>query len=152
MEKGDRIGAYVRSLGLDHPDLDPCYLAYFICFNRQEYYEAHDVLEHLWLQGTASDHAFYKGLIQFAGAFVHLKKQREHPDHPTHGRRIRPATRLFDLASRHLAPYRPHHLSLDVETVLGIAETCVREIAASDYTVNPWSPATAPVVMLDPPS
>ena len=42
-EKGDRIQAYVESLstGSKH---DPCYIGYFMCFNEQKYYEAHDVL------------------------------------------------------------------------------------------------------------
>jgi hypothetical protein len=29
--------------------LDARYLGYFACFNEQQYYEAHDVLEDLWL-------------------------------------------------------------------------------------------------------
>ena len=28
----------------------PCYVGYFRCWNEQRYYEAHDVLEHLWLR------------------------------------------------------------------------------------------------------
>ncbi len=79
LTKAERIEAYVKSFGLDAEAFDPCYLAYFICFNAQEYYEAHDVLEHLWLQREDENHAFFKGLIQFAGAFVHLKKQAARP-------------------------------------------------------------------------
>ena len=50
------------------------------------------VLEHLWLKEGrgAPDYAFYKGLIQLAGGFVHLKLQRSHPEHPKHGRRLLP--------------------------------------------------------------
>src|ERR1043166_3576122 len=57
------------------------YLGYFECFNRQLFYEAHDVLEELWLaEGrNAANYGFYKGLIQFAGAFVHLQKKRRGP-------------------------------------------------------------------------
>ena len=52
-------------------DLEVHYLAYFECFNRQLYYEAHDVLEALWLVDKHTPNgAFYKGLIQLAGAFV----------------------------------------------------------------------------------
>lgn len=45
------------------------YSAYFHHFNRGDYYEAHDVLESLWLeQGRqAPSAAFYQGLIQLAG-------------------------------------------------------------------------------------
>ena len=42
---------------------------YFECFNRQWFFEAHDVLEELWLAGGKSgpNYAFHKGLIQLAG-------------------------------------------------------------------------------------
>ena len=109
--------AFVAGLGTDAAlALDPCYLGYFQCFNAGDYYEAHDVLEHLWLKdGSAgANYLFYKGLIQVAGAFVHLRKNFEHPTHPKHGRRLGPAARLFGLAGNNLAPYAPHHLWLDV--------------------------------------
>jgi hypothetical protein len=56
-------------------ELDAHYLGYFDCFNRQLFYEAHEVLEDLWLKDKYGPNgAFYKGLIQLAGAFVHLQK------------------------------------------------------------------------------
>ena len=114
IRKAERIEAYVKSFGLAGEEFEPCYLAYFVCFNTQEYYEAHDVLEHLWLQREDENHAFFKGLIQLAGAFVHLKKQSVRPWHPTDGRRMRPAVRLFALAKKNLSPYAPQHMGLDV--------------------------------------
>ena len=61
-------------------DLDPHYLGYFECFNRRLFYEAHEVLEELWLgQRQGPNALFYKGLIQLAGAFVHLQKSRPQP-------------------------------------------------------------------------
>jgi len=144
VKKGERIDAYVKSLGLEGEDYDPCYLAYFGCFNAQEYYEAHDVLEHLWLQGRDSNYAFYKGLIQLAGAFVHLKKQRARPDHPKDGRRMHPAVRLFRLAEKNLAPYLPVHLGLDLEEVFALIENQVALIEDSKFSRNPWHPAHAP--------
>ena len=57
--------------------MDAHYLGYFECFNRQLFYEAHDVLEELWLaQRNQPNDLFFKGLIQLAGAFVHLQKER----------------------------------------------------------------------------
>ena len=104
MKKGQKIEAFVESLstGSTH---DPCYEGYFICFNEQKYYEAHDVLEHLWLKEQGPAHQFFKGLIQLAGAFVHLQKQYRRPEHATDGRRLRPAWRLFKLAQTNLEPY-----------------------------------------------
>src|SRR5436190_4021583 len=106
MKKNVRISAFVQQLGTDPTlALDPRYTGYFACFNAQQYYEAHDVLEDLWLGDRGPDHLFYKGLIQFAGAFVHLQKQAARPHHPKDGHRLRPAVRLFQLATKNLAPY-----------------------------------------------
>ena len=147
MNKHARISSFVAGLGGD-PGLavHPCYQGYFKCFNETRYYEAHDVLEHLWLQGGRTDpeHAFYKGLIQLAGAFVHLRKQHARPDHAKDGRRLRPAVRLFALAVANLTPYGPRHLGLDIDAVLALCAAQVAAIVASDFTQNPWSPEIAP--------
>jgi hypothetical protein len=145
MKKFDRMEAFVTSLHVgESGGLHPCYAGYFVCFNKGEYYEAHDVLEHLWLQCDDSNEPFYKGLIQLAGAFVHLRKQYLRPEHPKDGRRLDPAARLFDLASANLAPFAPHHLQLDVAAVLSLAADMAGRIRRSDFTVNPWSPDTLP--------
>ena len=147
MSKHDRMTAFVAGLDADPASvLDPCYQGYFRCFNEGRYYEAHDVLEHLWLQGgrTHPDHAFYKGLIQVAGAFVHLRKQHEHPGHPKHGRRLRPATRLFALAAANLAAYGPRHLALDVDAVRRLCVEYAAAIGQGEYLRNPWSPEHRP--------
>jgi predicted metal-dependent hydrolase len=146
MSKGDRIEAYVHSLGLGAEGHHPCYLAYFDCFNRQEYYEAHDVLEHLWLRQKDGNYAFFKGLIQFAGAFVHLQKQRARPEHPKDGRRLHPAVRLFALAEKNLAPYGPRHLGLDLTVVQAIIDDQVRQITGSKFSRNSWHPENAPQI------
>jgi len=136
-------------LGAGEGGLDPRYEEYFVCFNEQRYYDAHDVLEHLWLRTRDENHAFYKGLIQLAGAFVHLKKQFERPDHPVDRTRARPAARLFQLAARNLAGYRPRHLRLDVERAWGLSTGLAEEITRTGY-VNPWTPETAPRLSLEP--
>ena len=76
MKKHDRISAFVETLEASETTaFHPCYAGYFECFNQGDYYEAHDVLEHLWLECRDENHLYFKGLIQIAGAFVHLKKQ-----------------------------------------------------------------------------
>jgi predicted metal-dependent hydrolase len=147
MKKGERIQAYVESLstGSTH---DPCYLGYFICFNQQKYYEAHDVLEHLWLRAPGPTAQFFKGLIQLAGAFVHLQKQHKRPEHSTDGRRLRPACRLFKLAHSNLEPFSPSFLDLDVRSVLELCSGNIREIEEAAFQRNPWSPIAAPTLVL----
>ena len=125
------------------------YLAFFRCWNEQRYYEAHDVLEQLWLNTESPDADFFKGLIQAAGAFVHLQKRFEHPSHAKHSRRLPPAVRLFRLAQKNLANFAPWHHALDVAALCKLLSRYADEIVASDYTINPWSPETAPTLKLD---
>lgn len=149
MKKADKIEGMLRDLAPREAGLNPHYEGYFTCFNRHRYYEAHDVLEHLWLQTRDGNHAFYKGLIQLAGAFVHLQKQYHRPHHPKDAGRARPAVRLFQLAARNLAPYRPAHLRLNVERVWTLSTAMADQITHSGF-VNPWTPASAPTLNLEP--
>ena len=141
MKKSDRISALVGRLGSGPATApDPHYAGYFTCFNAGQYYEAHDVLEHLWLRCRDENAPFYKGLIQIAGAFVHLQKQYLHPLHPKHASRLRPAVRLLRLGAQNLAPYAPRHLHLDVAALLLRCARLADEIIAADYARNPWHP------------
>lgn len=154
MNKGERISQFVRELaGMPGSDVDlaavpieqhPFYRAYFRCWNDQRYYEAHDVLEHIWLKMENADAIFFKGLIQAAGAFVHLQKNFEQPSHPKHARRLPPAVRLFRLAENNLTVFQPEHHGLDVTALCDLLHTTADRIERSDYQVNPWSPQTAP--------
>lgn len=151
-KKSHRIETLLAGLdtgpGGDGVAHEPRYVGWFTCFNSGDYYEAHDVLEHLWLRTHGADHAFFKGLIQVAGAFVHLRKQFERPQHPKDGERLRPAARLFALAMRHLAPFRPFHHRLDVASVCALCEAHIAAIEGSAFTRNPWEPARAPRIEL----
>jgi len=155
MSKRERISQLVRDLEGDDASLSgavvqhPFYRAYFRCWNDQHYYEAHDVLEHLWLNTDTDDNNFFKGLIQAAGAFVHLQKNFEHPTHAKHSRRLRPAVRLFELAEKNLSPFVPVHHALNVDALLGLLRRAREKIVASDFKTNPWSPETAPKIKLD---
>jgi predicted metal-dependent hydrolase len=151
VSKFDRLEVFVRELDRgDHvtADLHPCYLGYFTCFNRGDYYEAHDVLEHLWLQDPGADEAFFRGLIQIAGAFVHLKKQYFAPLHHVDGRRLRPASRLFRLGMRNVSPYSPRHYQLELTEVLDLCSEYLSALESGDFQTNPWHPAHLPVLKL----
>jgi hypothetical protein len=149
MKKAEKIAKMLGDLGNDPggdepiAGLDPHYAGYFTCFNEQRYYEAHDVLEHLWLQNRDENYAFYKGLIQLAGAFVHLQKQHARPHHPKDRNRAHPAVRLLHLAAKNLASYRPAHLHLDVNRIWKLSTETADQIIATGYA-NPWSPENAP--------
>ena len=155
MNKRERISQRVadatgEEVKLDHAEVEkhPYYRAFFHCWNEQQYYEAHDVLEQLWLNTKSPDADFFKGLIQAAGAFVHLQKHFEHPSHAKHGRRLPPAVRLFRLAEGNLASFAPWHHALNVAALCQLLSRYADKIVASDYTINPWSPETAPKLKL----
>ncbi|HEY6071775.1 MAG TPA: DUF309 domain-containing protein, partial [Chthoniobacterales bacterium] len=154
MNKGERISQFVRELESDDVDLGddianhPFYRAYFRCWNEQLYYEAHDVLEQVWLNTDTADDNFFKGLIQAAGAFVHLQKNFEHPTHAKHGRRLRPAVKLFELAEKNLSGFVPRHHALDVNALLNLLRATREKVVASGFKTNPWSPKNAPKLEL----
>ena len=155
MNKRERISQWVaewigEDVSLNQADLakNPYYVAFFRCWNEQRYYAAHDVLEQLWLKTDSSDADFFKGLIQAAGAFVHLQNQFEHPSHPKHSRRLQPAARLFRLAERNLSSFKPRHHGLNVAALCHLLRAYADKIMASDYRTNPWSPVTAPKLEL----
>ncbi len=124
--KSAKIAALID--GCRGRDLPAHYLGYFECFNRQLFYEAHDVLEELWLaEGKhGANYGFFKGLIQFAGAFVHLQKNR-----------LRPAAALFKLSQTYLAKYPSPHEQLDVAQVLALAADWTRELEQKNFAGNP---------------
>jgi predicted metal-dependent hydrolase len=143
MKKGDRIEALARELAAGDED-DIYFRGYFLLFNRQEYYQAHDLLEHIWLQTEGPEAAFYKGLIQLAGAFVHLQKQFRRPLHPTDGRRLHPAWRLFKLAKKNLKLFPSEYLGLKVDQILGLCDRQIAALEHSHFRTNPWNPDNAP--------
>lgn len=155
MNKRERISRWLAESSGEDADSDqadvarhPFYRAFFRCWNDQRYYEAHDVLEQLWLNNESPDADFFKGLIQAAGAFVHLQKRFEHPLHATHSRRLPPAVRLFRLAERNLSSFTPRHHGLDVTALCRLLNSYADQIVASEYKTNPWSPETAPTLEL----
>lgn len=131
-KKSAKIAALID--GCRGGELDAHYLGYFECFNRRLFYEAHDVLEELWLADRhGPDGAYYKGLIQLAGAFVHLQKTR-----------LRPAAALFKLARANLQSYPSPHRRLDLAAVGLLIDQWLRSLEAGQYERNPYEESTAP--------
>jgi len=116
------------------PGFNRHYAGFFHCFNAQLYYEAHDVLEEIWLPIRGQEQAkFYQGLIQMAGGFVHLQKQR-----------LGPAARLFALALANFESYPARHEGIDLESIRELCRRHRQAVIDSGETVNPWSKARAP--------
>jgi len=81
---------------------------------------------------------FYKGLIQLAGAFVHLQKNR-----------LRPAAALFRLAQANLAKYDQPPAPLDLETTQKLIAEWLEHLENGQFLINPLSPGNEP--QLSPP-
>jgi predicted metal-dependent hydrolase len=119
-------------------DFNRHYVGFFRCFNAQIYYEAHDVLEEVWLPIRGQAQAkFYQGLIQMAGGFVHLQKGR-----------LGPAGRLFALALANFESYPARHEGVDLEAIRRLCRETRQVVVDSGETVNPWSKETAPQLAL----
>jgi len=120
------------------PGFDRHYVGFFRCFNEQLYYEAHDVLEEVWLPIRGQSQAkFYQGLIQMAGGFVHLQKER-----------LGPASRLFALALANFELYPARHAGIDLDAIRRVCHDHRDAILASGTQRNPWSKERPPQLAL----
>ena len=118
--------------------VDPRYAGYFALFNEQKFYEAHDILEDLWLPDRHGVNGnFYKGLIQLAGAFVHLQKQR-----------LRPSAALFKLARTNLEKYPALHEKLDLAGVQQLIADWLGRLEQDEFAVNPLTAVQVPQLKL----
>jgi predicted metal-dependent hydrolase len=137
-KKSSRIAILIESC--QGHSLQAHYLGFFECFNQEQFYESHDVLEELWLaERQGPNYSFYKGLIQLAGAFVHLQKNR-----------LRPAAALFKLARTNLRQYPSVHEQLEVGSVLALIEHWLHQLEFNEFTVNPLQTQAAPKLFLLP--
>ncbi len=131
-KKSEKIAAMIDSSR--GGDFDAHYLAYFECFNRQLFFEAHDVLEHLWLaERKGPNDLFYKGLIQLAGAFVHFQKNR-----------LQPAFALLRLAEANLSQYPPFHEGLEAGQVREMIGAWLDGREPAGQSQNPLSGGNCP--------
>ncbi len=131
--KSPKIDALLATME-ETPGFDRHYAGFFRCFNAQLYYEAHDVLEEVWLPLRGQAQAkFYQGLIQMAGGFVHLQKGR-----------LGPASRLFALALRNFEAYPSRQAGIDLDAVRQLCREHRDAVIASGETLNPWSQDNPP--------
>jgi len=131
-----RAGEALPGDGLE--GLAPRYLAFFDCFNTGRFFEAHEVLEPVWLPARSTpDARFYQGLIQLAGAFVHLDKQRPAP-----------ALRLLRSAQAHLAGYPAVHFQLDLTQVRALIVSWIDRLDAPPGSDRAGASAAPPQLPL----
>ncbi len=155
--KSSKIAAVLTRLPAPRGDTvryHPLYLGFFTCFNAQMFYEAHEVLEELWRETpkpvagaspTTTNWQFYKGLIQMAGAFVHLQKAN-----------INGASRLLVRARENLAPYGVRRLvaafssgdSSPESITLGVTSRAAQSADKSAHSKTAPCEGTQPTIRL----
>ena len=117
---------------------DAHYLGYFECFNRQLFFEAHEILETLWLPERGGPRGlFYKGLIQLAGAFVHFEKNR-----------VQPGAALLRLARTNLSQYPTLYEGLETTKVLEKIGAWLAGLETAGSSANPLSQRDKPGLVL----
>ena len=137
MLRADRISSGAHSVNPHPPSPLPEALLEFVAlFNRGAYWESHELLEGPWREGRSE---FYHGLILYASAFVHV--QRGNP---------RGIVAQLEKAERHLAPYRPAYLGLDVNELLSHAARCREVVAAHEGAERAAWAALVPAIHLEP--
>ena len=92
----------------------PELLIFIKLFNREKYFEAHEILESRWRKEKGEARDFYQGLIQIAAAFVHLK--RGTPEG---------AQRLLETATKYFKPYGPFYGGVNLEGLLTQTRSCL---------------------------
>jgi predicted metal-dependent hydrolase len=86
---------------------DPRFTEFVELFNHKKFFEAHEVLEDLWLVSHGETKTFYKGLIQLAVAFAHLQRNNRRGARQVHLR----ATGL-------LSQFAPFYSQIDVQKLI----------------------------------
>ncbi len=117
--------------------LPEAYLEFIARFNRGEFWESHEVLEGPWREHRSP---FYKGMILFASAFVHV--QRGNP---------RGVLAQLRKAERVLGPFQPSYLGMDVAALLAHAERCRSGVGSAANPAAGWAERiAAPQLRPDP--
>jgi predicted metal-dependent hydrolase len=131
-QKSDRVAAILAAC--EGHSLDAHYLAFFKLFDQRCFFEAHEVLEEMWLPARDGlEGPFYKALIQLAGGFVHLQKGRTGA-----------AAALFKLSMTNLEQYATIHQRLDVGSLRHLIAEWLRRSEAIRVAAGDFSPADAP--------
>jgi predicted metal-dependent hydrolase len=123
------------------PDYDPRYLAGILFFNQQDYFEAHEVWEDLWMASSGPVRQFYKALIHAAVALHHFSNGN-----------LRGAIKLFRSGHDYMQAHGDRYLGLDVPAFWQQMEHCFAEVLSSpnpDRNLRP-EPDRLPIITLDP--
>ena len=101
------------------PIYPEAYLEFVELFNKEKYFEAHEVLEGEWhRQNRQND--FYKGLIQLAAVFVHIQKGN-----------FAGARSLLHTSKKYLDPCFSHCEGMNLKTLVDRTELIVKSLGSA---------------------
>jgi uncharacterized protein len=120
-------------------DYDARYLGGVRFFNEEDFFEAHEVWEDLWLNTAGPERRFYQGLIQAAVALYHFGNGN-----------LRGAVKLYNSSLGYLDQFRPEYQGLDLEAFRTQMERCFAEALASPGKPVSLEDELIPRIALDP--
>jgi len=82
-------------------------------FNTHRFFECHETLEDIWRAERRPLRQFYKGVIQVAAGFHHLRRNN-----------WKGTVNKLDSGIRYLEPFRPRYLGVDVHRLIEEARRC----------------------------
>ena len=86
-------------------------------FNRQYFFEAHDLWEELWMETTGGDRLFYQGMIQTAVGFYHLSNGN-----------YKGACSQFGKALAKLEQYLPAYHGINTQQLVDRVRECLHDV------------------------
>jgi uncharacterized protein len=90
---------------MEAPSCPPALLKGIDQFNRQEFFQCHETLEHLWQAQKDREREFTQGIIQIAVAYHHLLAGNREG-----------AVKLFEKGLRRVMPFSPCFFGMDVDS------------------------------------
>src|SRR5436190_22156974 len=100
-------------------DYEPRYLGGILFFNEEDFFEAHEVWEGLWMECAGPERGFYQGLIQSAVALYHFGNGN-----------LRGAVKLYHSSRDYLGRYGEAYLGLDLVDFRAQMDRCFAEALA----------------------
>jgi predicted metal-dependent hydrolase len=82
-------------------------------FNTHRFFECHETLESIWRAERRPLRQFYKGVIQVAAGFHHLRRNN-----------WKGTVNKLESGTRYLEPFQPRYLGVDVQQLIEEARRC----------------------------
>ena len=98
-------------------------------FNQGKFFECHEVIESLWLEVRDANRDFYKGIIQAAAAFHHLRRGN-----------LSGAEELLKTSLHHLNQYPSETLGLNVHQLTADIKDCLTSLKKRKADEKSFSP------------